>query len=116
MRREQQLDNMISDNRNLSIKLSNAQAEIERLSKEREEYRQGRINAEINVGKLVLQLETVNLQVHELEQRIYKIGLLCDSVPGLEHGFCPDVGEPRDNVTRIKIALERFIEKRKDGA
>jgi hypothetical protein len=35
-------------------------------------------------------------------------------VIGLEHGFCPDTGEPRDNITRIKIALERFIQKPKE--
>jgi len=54
-------------------------------------------------------LKAEKLQNEELVQRIYKIGLLCDQVPGLEHGFCPDIGEPRDNVTRIKIALERFL-------
>jgi hypothetical protein len=51
------------------------------------------------------------LQVDDLDKRIYKIGLMCDKVLGLEHGFCPDIGEPRDNLTRIKIALERYIEK-----
>lgn len=59
-------------------------------------------------------LDAALLQVDELSKRIYKIGLLCDAVPGLQHGFCPDIGEPRDNVTRIKIALDGFIKKRID--
>lgn len=57
------------------------------------------------------QLEAATLQVDEMSKRIYKIGLLCDAVPGLQHGFCPDIGEPRDNLTRIKIALDGFIKK-----
>jgi hypothetical protein len=59
-------------------------------------------------------IEGLELQIDELGKRIYQIGLTCDRVPGLEHGFCPDIGEPRDNLTRIKIALERFT-KKKEG-
>lgn len=62
-----------------------------------------------------LYCDCVRLQVDEMSKRIYKIGLLCDAVPGLQSGFCPDIGEPRDNLTRIKIAMERFTEKRVEG-
>lgn len=61
-------------------------------------------------------LALTELQNSDLISRIYTLGLMCDKVPGLEAGYCPDVGQPRDNVTRIGIALKRFIEKRNDLA
>jgi hypothetical protein len=101
--------------------------EIERpLWRAAAEARLGEIRAEVEgLCSEIEQMEAVNntiarraagaeLQVDELSKRIYKIGLLCDAVPGLQHGFCPDIGEPRDNVTRIKIALDGFIKKRKE--
>jgi hypothetical protein len=55
-----------------------------------------------------LQLKESADAYKEISDRIYKLGITCDRVPGLKNGFCPDIGEPRDNLTRIKIALERF--------
>jgi hypothetical protein len=69
----------------------------------------------VQAVELQKKLDAAVLQIDEMQKRIYKIGLLCDRVIGLEHGFCPDIGEPRDNITRIQIALERFIEKPKCG-
>ncbi len=43
--------------------------------------------------------------------RIYKLGLLCDKVPGLQDGYCPEGPEPRDNLTRIGIALEAGVQR-----
>lgn len=60
--------------------------------------------------QMVTELKALKLQIEETDQQIYKLGLLCDSVPGLQHGFCPDIGEPRDNMTRIGLALKSLKE------
>lgn len=81
------------------------EAEIERLKKEMTYHSEAGIEAE-------RERKFVEIQNKDLTKRIYDVGLLCDRIPGLELGFCPDIGEPRDNVTRIKIALKRLIGER----
>jgi hypothetical protein len=90
-----------------------AELKIERdaLCAEAKMLRETQIEQNVQVVLMTRKIEGMNLQVDEMQKRIYKIGLLCDKVLGLEHGFCPDVGEPRDNLTRIKIALDGFIKK-----
>lgn len=48
-------------------------------------------------------------------QRIYKVGLSCDEVPELSNGFCPEGHGERDNITRIKIALEYWKRKAEEA-
>src|ERR1043166_5187940 len=109
MRRDQQLDDMIADNRNLSIKLSAAQTEVKLL-------RDAIDKSNIALAEAVETKEERNrllLQVHELQD----IVRLCVEQGGLsfhvEGGKCPedDTCDCPDAL-RVNAAMKGYTEKR----
>lgn len=67
----------------------------------------------VDAGKLthaaIEARDKLKLQIDEMRGRIYKIGLMCDKVDGLRDGYCPEGHGSRDNLTRIKITVEKHI-------